>query len=329
MTEPVAISFAAVDYDALSEAPGRIAVLVEAEGRMNVAARRLDVMSRKAVSRLVASPAWSKSKVGEATLLAFPAGLAADGLVVVKVPRKPSAAEARRAGAAIAKFRGTGPLTVAAARFPLVEELVVALTLRAYEFVDHKTALRETPGTMTVLVEDPDGVKSRIQPFNAVAKGVFFTRDLVNEPANLLTTTEFARRLEGLRDLGVEVEVLEEADLERIGMRLLLAVGQGSASPSKVVVMQWKGGGAEKPFAFVGKGVVFDTGGISIKPGGGMEDMKGDMAGAAAVVGLMHALASRKAKANVIGAIGLTENMPDGDAQRPGDIIKTLSGQTV
>jgi leucyl aminopeptidase len=128
----------------------------------------------------------------------------------------------------------------------------------------------------------------------------------------------------------VEVEILDEEDLRRIGMRALLAVGQGSGHGSRVAIMRWNGGPADAPpLAFIGKGVCFDSGGISIKPSGGMEDMKGDMAGAAAVVGLMHALASRKAKANVVGAIGITENMPDGNAQRPGDIITTLSGQTV
>src|SRR3954468_18279609 len=129
---------------------------------------------------------------------------------------------------------------------------------------------------------------------------------------------------------GLEVEVLDEKALRKLGMRALLAVGQGSGRESRVVIMRWNGGKAsDKPVAFIGKGVVFDSGGISIKPGGGMEDMKGDMAGAACVVGLMHALAARKARANVVGAIGLVENMPDGNAQRPGDIVTTLSGQTV
>ncbi|TNC52761.1 leucyl aminopeptidase [Rubellimicrobium rubrum] len=329
MTEPLAITYAAPDAEALAQATGRIALLVETEGRMSPAARKVDQLTRKAVSRLVASPAWEKAKPGEATLLAFPAGLAAEGLVVVKAPRKPTATEARAIGAALAKARGTGPLTVVATGFTLPEELAMALTLRAYDFVDHKTAPRDPTGPVTMVVDDPDAVRARLGPFDAVASGVFFTRDLVNEPANVLTTTEFAQRLEGLRDLGVEVEVLEEADLERLGMRLLLAVGQGSESPSKVVVMQWNGGGDEKPFAFVGKGVVFDTGGISIKPAGGMEDMTMDMGGAGVVAGVMRTLALRKARANVVGLVGLVENMPSGNATRPGDVVASMKGDTV
>jgi leucyl aminopeptidase len=158
---------------------------------------------------------------------------------------------------------------------------------------------------------------------------VFFTRDLVNEPANVLTTTEFAARLEGLRDIGVKVAVMEEDELAALGMRALLAVGQGSESPSKVVVMEWMGGGAEKPLALLGKGVVFDTGGVSLKPAAGMEEMTMDMGGAGVVAGVMKTLALRKAKANVVGLVGLVENMPDGRAQRPGDVVRTMKGDTV
>ena len=163
-----------------------------------------------------------------------------------------------------------------------------------------------------------------------LAESVLLARTLVNEPANVLTPYEFARRAKELSALGVEVEVFDEQALADIGMRALLGVGQGSEQESLVVVLRWNGGAAgAQPLAFVGKGVVFDSGGISIKPGASMEDMKGDMAGAAAVVGLMRALASRKAKANVIGVLGLVENMPDAKAQRPGDIVKSLSGQTI
>ena len=163
-----------------------------------------------------------------------------------------------------------------------------------------------------------------------LADGVVLARDLVNEPANVLYPGEFARRASDLRKLGVLVEVLDVAAMKKLGMGALLGVGQGSAHESKVVVMRWNGGKrGTDPVAFIGKGVCFDSGGISIKPAQGMEDMKGDMAGAACVVGLMRALASRKAKVNVVGAIGLVENMPDGKAQRPGDIVTTMSGQTV
>jgi len=158
---------------------------------------------------------------------------------------------------------------------------------------------------------------------------VCFTRDLVSEPANVLTTSEFASRLSALSDLGVEVEVLDEAELERLGMRTLLAVGQGSSSPSKVVVMNWKGRGDAAPLALVGKGVVFDSGGISIKPGAGMEEMTMDMGGAGVVAGVMRTLALRKAPANVVGLVGLVENMLSGDAQRPGDVVRSMKGDTV
>ena len=165
----------------------------------------------------------------------------------------------------------------------------------------------------------------------AIASGVNIARDLVNEPPNVLYPQEFAKRAAALRKLGVEVEILGARQLEKIGMRALLGVGQGSRKESQVVIMRWRGGKNRngQPVAFIGKGVTFDTGGISIKPAGGMEDMKGDMGGAACVVGLMHTLASRKAKVNAIGVIGLVENMPDGNAQRPGDIVKSLSGQTI
>jgi leucyl aminopeptidase len=164
----------------------------------------------------------------------------------------------------------------------------------------------------------------------AIGDGVLMARDLVNEPANVLYPGEFARRASALKKLGVLVEVLDVAAMRKLGMGALLGVGQGSAHESKVVVMRWNGGkrGGD-PVAFIGKGVCFDTGGISIKPAQGMEDMKGDMAGAACVVGLMHALAARRAKVNAIGAIGLVENMPDGKAQRPGDIVTSMSGQTI
>jgi leucyl aminopeptidase len=155
-------------------------------------------------------------------------------------------------------------------------------------------------------------------------------RDLINEPANILGTLEFAAKAKELSRLGVKVEILTEKEMKKLGMGALLGVAQGSARPPRLAVMQWNGGKPkDKPLAFIGKGVVFDTGGISIKPAGGMEDMKGDMGGAAAVTGLMHVLASRKAKANVVGIIGLVENMPGSQAQRPGDIVTSMSGQTI
>jgi leucyl aminopeptidase len=159
---------------------------------------------------------------------------------------------------------------------------------------------------------------------------VVLARDLVNEPPNVLGPEEFAAKAKELEALGVEIEILGQKDMAKLKMGALLGVAQGSVREPRLVVMHWKGGKAkDKPLAFVGKGVVFDTGGISIKPAAGMEDMKGDMGGAAAVTGLMRTLAARKARANVVGIIGLVENMPDGNAQRPGDIVTSMSGQTI
>ena len=182
---------------------------------------------------------------------------------------------------------------------------------------------------VTFMVKDPEALAKVAKDGAALAEGVFFTRDLVSEPANVLTTTDFADRLKAMEEIGLTVEVLEEGELAKLGMRALLAVGQGSTSPSKVVVMRWNGGGDEAPLALVGKGVVFDSGGISIKPAAGMEEMTMDMGGAGVVAGVMRTLALRRARANVVGLVGLVENMPDGAAQRPGDIVKSMKGDTI
>ncbi|MES2495125.1 MAG: leucyl aminopeptidase [Pseudomonadota bacterium] len=164
----------------------------------------------------------------------------------------------------------------------------------------------------------------------AVAEGVMFTRTLVAEPANIIYPESFVERCAPLADLGVKIEVLDQAAMAELGMGALLGVSQGSVRPPQLLVMTWDGtGGSEPPIALVGKGVTFDTGGISLKPAGGMEDMKWDMGGAAAVAGTMKALALRKAKAHVVAVCGLVENMPDGNAQRPGDVVTSMSGQTI
>jgi len=216
-----------------------------------------------------------------------------------------------------------------------VADLALGATLRAYTFDRYKTKRKEgeeRPVKVELLFAcaNPAAAEKAWTRRKGIAEGVVLARDLINEPANVLYPAEFARRAAALRRLGVGVEVLDVAAMKKLGMAALLGVGQGSAHEPKLVVMRWNGGkrGAD-PVAFIGKGVCFDSGGISIKPAQGMEDMKGDMAGAACVVGVMHALAARKAKVNAIGAIGLVENMPDGKAQRPGDIVRTMSGQTV
>jgi len=210
--------------------------------------------------------------------------------------------------------------------------------LRAYDFDKYKTKKsddedggdKKVAQKAALMVDNVSAAKKAWDTAEAVARGIMLARDLVNEPANILGPVEFAARAEALSALGVEIDILTEKEMKKMGMGALLGVAQGSVRPPRLVVMKWNGGKAkDKPLAFIGKGVVFDTGGISIKPAGGMEDMKGDMGGAAAVTGLMHALAARKAKVNVVGIIGLVENMPDGNAQRPGDIVTSMSGQTI
>ena len=214
-------------------------------------------------------------------------------------------------------------------------DLALGVRLRAYRFDRYKTKRKEGDEAakevkVTIGVAGVGAVQKAYGSRDAVANGVLLARDLVNEPANVLFPVEFARRASELKELGVAVEVFDVAEMKELGMHALLGVGQGSEHESRMVIMRWNGGKRDdKPIAFIGKGVCFDTGGVSIKPASGMEDMKGDMAGAACVVGLMHALAARKAKVNAVGAIGLVENAVDGKAQRPGDIVTTMSGQTI
>ena len=329
MTAPAPFKIIATDIDRIAGAKGRVAVIVDESGKLNQPARRVNRLMRGALERFVASDAFGKLKPGEAADMAWPSGMAADAVQVVKLPKKLDVAVWRKAGAAIGKAKKISDVLILAGNLKAIHEVMLGAALRDYAFVDHKTADTETGGEVTVMVVDADAALAAAADVAALAQGVFFTRDLVNAPANVLTTTEFARQLKALEKLGVKVEVLDEPALEKLGMRTLLAVGQGSESPSKVVVMQWNGGGTEAPFTLVGKGVVFDTGGISIKPAAGMEDMTMDMGGAGVVAGTMKALALRKAKANVVGLVGLVENMPDGKAARPGDVVASMKGDTV
>ncbi|MEM8664260.1 MAG: M17 family peptidase N-terminal domain-containing protein, partial [Pseudomonadota bacterium] len=285
-----------------------------------------------------------KAKRFGTMLIPLPRGLEAEALLVVGLGEADTMAEAdwAKLGGAIVGALPGGPnsdVTVfgerptAALTGREAADIAMGMALRSYAFNAYKTKKDEDekPARKIVLgVADPSAAEARWGEVSGIAAGVIEARDLVNEPANELGPVEFAARAEALSALGVTVTVLEPAELDRLGMRALLGVAQGSVRPARVAVMEWKGGPSTvKPVAFVGKGVVFDTGGISIKPAGGMEDMKGDMGGAAAVIGVMHALAARKAKANVVGILGLVENMPDGMAQRPGDIVKSKSGQTI
>lgn len=287
-----------------------------------------------------------KGKAKSTLTIAAPAGLSVDRLVVVGIggEKERSEIDLVALGAVVqAKVAGREATLVAdapglALDAEAIAEMSLGARLRAYKFDRYKSKAskkndndeEKSGGRLVFASSDPAAAKKAAKARETLAAGVNLCRDLVNEPANVLGPVEFAQAAEELGKLGVEVTILEEKQLAKIGMRALLGVAQGSERPARVAVMAWHGGAKkEKPLALVGKGVVFDTGGISIKPAASMEDMKGDMAGAACVVGAMHALAARKAKANVIGIIGLVENMPDGRAQRPGDIVETLSGQTV
>ena len=328
--KPLDLTLCATDLAELASFAGRIALIVEEKGKLSPAGARIDRMMRGGLQRFLASPGFDGLKPGEVSELAYPAGLACESLQICHLPRKSARLMARKAGGALAKGHGAKGTLIVAANHPLAGEIGLGAVLRCYEFSDHKTAAPKAHGDLWMMVSDPDKARAEVDAIAPLASGVFVTRDLVNEPANVLTTTEFAHRLTGLRALGVEVEVLGEEELAKLGMGAFLGVGLGSDSPTQMVVMQWNGGAeGAAPFALVGKGVVFDSGGISIKPAGGMEEMTMDMGGAAVVAGVMTALALRTAPVNVVGLVGLVENMPDGRAQRPGDVVRSMKGDTI
>ncbi len=297
-----------------------------------------------------AAAAKFKGKVLSAMDLLAPAHIHAGRLIVAGAsPAKKTAPEAPEidfaalGGHAMGKAGGAETIHIV---FDLLDwkgdpaaaaaDFMMGVKLRAYSFDLYKTAKKkdedEKPASVkvTIGVADPAAARQASIARDAIAEGVLFARSLVNEPPNVLFPVEFAHRAKTLEKLGLEIDILDVEAMTKLGMNALLGVGQGSARDSRCVIMRWNGGKpGEAPVAFIGKGVTFDTGGISIKPAGGMEDMKGDMAGAACVTGLMQALAGRKARVNAIGAIGIVENMPGANAQRPGDIVKTMSGQTI
>ena len=206
-------------------------------------------------------------------------------------------------------------------------------TLNTYKFDKYKTKkkAKKQINEVKIISNNASKLKNKLKNKNSVAEGIFLARDLVNEPSNVLNPEAYAKRIKELSKFGLKVEILNEAKMKRLGMWSLLGVGRGSQYESQLVIIRWEGNKSKKtkPLCFVGKGVCFDSGGISLKPGNKMEEMIGDMGGSAAVVGLMKTLALRKAKVNVIGVVGLVENMPDGTAQKPGDIVKSMSGQTI
>ncbi len=283
-------------------------------------------------------------KSGTALELIVPEGIEAERLVVIgagKVADLEQKDFLKLGGLAMGKMPAAASeatifceLPGGAMKASEAADLAQGATLRGYAFNRYKTKRkdgdRKDGAKITIAVSDPVGARAKFTARKAIADGVVIARDLVNEPANVLYPEEFARRAAALKKSGVAIEVLDIKAMKKLGMNALLGVGQGSVRESRVVIMRWSGGKkSDAPVAFIGKGVCFDTGGISIKPASGMEDMKGDMAGAACVVGLMHALAARKARLNAVGVIGIVENMPDGNAQRPGDIVTSMSGQTI
>ncbi|MCL4673699.1 MAG: leucyl aminopeptidase [Sphingomonadaceae bacterium] len=214
-----------------------------------------------------------------------------------------------------------------------VASVLLGLRLRSWRHDAYRTKLKDEQKvtlTRVTVVGAPDGAEAAWAVESMLAEGVEFTRNLVAEPGNKIYPVSFVHACEkAFAGTGAELTVLDDDQMEALGMGALLGVGLGSEQPSRILAIRWDGGGDEKPTAFIGKGVTFDTGGISLKPGAGMWDMKWDMGGAGAVVGAMLALVKRKAKANLVGVVGLVENMPDGKAQRPGDVVTSMSGQTI
>jgi leucyl aminopeptidase len=324
---------------AAGEALTAIAVLVFEGPALSASADALDKATGGAVSRAAAGR--FKGAKGQAIELVAPANLHASQLLLVGAgpEDKFDAAAAEAAGAEAFKALKMSGATTLELRFDaapaLLAQAAFGARLASYRFdrylTKEKPEKKPSIAAVRVVAADTQAAQAAYGRLSAVADGVTFTRDLVSEPANILYPVEFAKRMKAMESLGLEVEILDEAAMHKLGMGSLLGVGQGSERESRLVVVQWRGAKDKtaQPIAFVGKGVCFDTGGISIKPAEGMEDMKWDMGGAGAVAGLMVALATRKAKANVVGILGLVENMPDGNAQRPGDIVTSMSGQTI
>jgi leucyl aminopeptidase len=347
MSERFEITFASLNAD-----PEAVTVILAGDGvELGPKARELETKSASSVSKAAAAADY-KGKYKSTIEILAPAKLGIDRLIMAGLGKDGSlsaqqyvdlggailaAIQARKTSTAslIVDVEGSDDLSAE----QIAGLIAQGALLRHYTFKKYLTKKSGDDGAdkdglkkLIVHVAHPDKAKSAFHPLKAVANGVNFARDLVNEPANILGPVELAEKTKTLEKLGVSVDILDVKDMEKLGMGSLLCVGQGSARPSRLAVMVWngaKGAKKQKPICFVGKGVVFDTGGISIKPAAGMEDMKGDMGGAAAVIGTMYALAERKANVNAVGLVGCVENMPSGSAVRPGDIVTSMSGQTI
>ena len=309
-------------------------------------AKGLDEKMKGALSKAIKISGF-KGKKGSMTMILTPAGLPLSRLIVLGTGKgaKLTSHDYSVIGASIiAKLLTSGESDITVA-FDEVEGSTVdaveaasrigeGIRLKSYRFAKYRTkepkSKKPTVKHVVITMSDHKAAAKRFKTLDAVASGVALTRDLVSEPANILNPVTFAARIKDLEADGIKVTTLGEKAMEKLGMGSLLSVGQGSAHESQMVVMQWNGGAKdEAPLAFIGKGVTFDTGGISLKPGAGMEQMKWDMGGAGTVVGLMKALAARKAKVNVVAIVGLVENMPSSTATRPGDVVTSMSGQTI
>ncbi|WP_119302724.1 leucyl aminopeptidase [Dongia deserti] len=322
-------------------------VALAAEGRkLGKLAQQLDKTTKGAITRALEASRFKGGAEEFLTILA-PAGVDVARIIVAGIgaPAKYDTLAAQSLGGRlVAALNNTGEKDVSIwiesigdmklAEADFAANVAYGARLRFYRFDKYKTKEKpeQKPSVkrFTVLVGDAADAKRTFDPMDKVVDAVNVTRDLVSEPANIIYPQTLAAEARKLSEVGVEVKVLGVKEMTKLGMGALLGVGQGSSRESQLVTMQWNGADSkQKPIAFVGKGVTFDTGGISIKPAQGMEDMKWDMAGSAAVIGAMRALASRKAKVNAVGVVGLVENMPSGTAQRPGDIVTSMSGQTI
>ena len=323
---------------------GVLVVFTDESLKIGPATRKLLGSQAVDLIKRAATAAAFKGKHAASLDILAPAGVTVDRLIVVGTGKAGGLKDEdfiKLGGSTVGKLKANASHVTIVAEFPdgpispeRISTLAAGARLRAYRFDRYKSKKKEgdekLQAQLSIAVHDVAAAKKAFAPANDIADGVMLARELVNEPPNVLYPAEFARRAAELKKVGVSVEILDVKAMKRLKMGALLGVSQGSAHEGRMVIMRWNGGKqGDKPVAFIGKGVCFDTGGISIKPAGSMEDMKGDMAGAACVVGLMHALAARKARVNAVGAIGLVENMPDGNAQRPGDIVTSMSGQTI
>jgi leucyl aminopeptidase len=335
-----------VEFSAFPKAfSGNVAMFVGADRQLQATAKAVDSATGGALARAMEASRFTGAKSKTLTVL----GQAGYGRLILLGVGKARELDARTAealgGLVAAEADSAGLKAVTVVVDPVkgnrlqpaqvAAHIALGAQLRSYRFDKYKTKQKPEQKSaleqLTVVVAGPADARKAYAGLEPTIPSVFFTRDLVSEPANVLFPVEFARRAKAeLTKVGVKVEILGEAEMKKLGLNVLLAVGQGSRRESQLLIMTWMNGPkTQKPIALVGKGVCFDTGGISIKPAGGMEDMKWDMAGAGAVTGAMRLLAARKARANVVGICALVENMPDGNATRPGDVVTSLSGQTV